>query len=280
MVKRVLSLGFLAIGLTSALPSFALESLVTYDQFDGVDGDIDRNLWGPTYGPVEQKRFINDAGQLELGQRVLAKGTTSTGATAATYSLNFYSPSTVKEMGATITILGAGAEPCSANTDVGFSAARIAGSFFSNGTKTAGSQLNDIIAQVRLERTADSTAAEGVTNVVARVDQCTSSDCLTTTTLSRNVLGAAVLPNTAVRVYLRWEQSSKTFYFRRGSDAYVTYTYTFNDSVAPSVPFKGLQIRNKVENCALAGANRSGWAAATFDNVVVNASADRTPTTP
>jgi len=235
---------------------------------------------GPHVGPVEQKRFINDAGQLELGQRVLANGTTSSGATAASYGLNFYSPSTVKEFSATITILGAGAEPCSANTDVGFSAARLAGSFFSNGTKTAGSQLNDVIAQVRLERTADSTDAEGVTNVVARVDQCTNADCSTTTVLKRSVLGASVPPNTGVRVYLRWEPSSKTFYFKRDSDAYVTYTYTFNDSVAPSVPFKALQIRNKVENCAIVNANRSGWAAATFDTVTVNASADRTPTPP
>jgi hypothetical protein len=279
-MNRSLTLTLVALGLTATAPSFALEALVSYDQFVGVNGDLDRNLWGPFYGPVEQKRFINDAGQLELGQRVLANGTTSSGATAASYGLNFYSPATVKEFSAIITILGAGAEPCSANTDVGFSAARLAGSFFSNGTKTAGSQLNDIVAQVRLERTADSTAAESVTNVVARVDQCTSADCSTTTVLTRSVLGAAVPPNTAVRVYLRWEPSSKTFYFKRGTDAFVTYTYAFNDSVAPSVPFKALQIRNKIENCAVVNANRSGWAAATFDNVSVNASADRTPTSP
>jgi hypothetical protein len=279
-MNRSLTLIAVALGLTAASPSFALEALVTYDQFDGVNGDLDRNLWGPTYGPVEQKRFINDAGQLELGQRVLAKGTTSSGSTAASYGLNFYSPATVKEIGANITILGAGAEPCSANTDVGFSAARIAGSFFSNGTKTPGSQLNDVIAQVRLERSADSTAAESVTSVVARVDQCTSADCSTTTVLTRSVLGAAVPPNTAVRVYLRWEPSSKTFYFKRGTDAYVTYTYAFNDSVAPSVPFKALQIRNKIENCAVTNANRGGYASASFDNVSVNASADRTPTSP
>jgi hypothetical protein len=279
-MKRSLTLSLLAIGLAAAAPSFALESLVTYDQFVGVDGDLDRNLWGPLYGPVEQKRFINDAGQLELGQRVLANGATSSGATAASYGLNFYSPATVKEFSAIITILGAGAEPCSANTDVGFSAARLAGSFFSNGTKTPGSQLNDIIAQVRLERTADSTASESVTNVVARVDQCASADCSTTTVLKRSVLGASVPPSTGVRVYLRWEPSSKTFFFKRDTDAYVTYTYTFNDSVAPSVAFKALQIRNKVENCAVVNANRSGWASATFDNVTVNASADRTPTPP
>jgi hypothetical protein len=279
-MKRSLTLSLLAIGLATAAPSFALESLVAYDQFDGVGGDIDRNLWGPAYGPVEQKRFINEASQLELGQRVLANGATSVGSTAASYGLGFYSPATVKEIGATITVLSAGAEPCSANTDVGFSAARVAGSFFSNGTKTQGSQTNDVIAQVRLERTADSVAAESVTNVVARVDQCTNADCSTTTVLKRSVLGAAVPPNTAVRVYLRWEPSSKTFYFRRGTDAYVTYTYTFNDSIAPSVQFKALQIRNKTENCAVVNANRSGWASATFDNVTVNASADRTPTPP
>ena len=279
-MKRSLTLSLLALGLTAMAPSFALEALVTYDLFDGVDGDIDPNLWGPTFGPVEQKRFINDAGQLELGQRVLAKGSTSTGTTSASYGLNFYAPAAVKEIGATITMIGAGADPCSANTDVGFSAARLAGSFFSNGTKTAGSQLNDVVAQVRLERTADSTAAESVTNVVARVDQCTSADCSTTTMLTRSVLGAAVAPNTPTRVFLRWEPSSKTFYFRRGNDAYVTYTYAFNDSVAPSVPFKGLQIRNKIENCAEVNARRGGWAAATFDNVSVNASADRTPTSP
>lgn len=279
-MQRSLSLSALAICLLSTVPAHALESLVNYDQFVGVDGDIDRNLWGPQYGPVEQIRRINDLGQLELGQRLLAKASTSVGSTTATYGLNFYDPASVKEIGATITVLWASASPCAANTDIGFSAPRIAGSFFSNGTKTANSQVNDVIAQVRFERTADSTAAEAVTSIVARVDQCTNADCSTTTQLKRQVLGAAVAPNTAVRVFLRWEPSSKTFYFRRGSDAYVTYTYTFNDSVAPSVPFKGLQIRNKIENCAVSGAERAGGAHALFDNVSVNASAARTPTTP
>jgi hypothetical protein len=277
-MPRSHSLTALAIGLLSALPTYALESLVNYDQFVGVDGEIDTRLWAPQFGPIEQKRFINDKGQLELAQRLLAKGTTSVGSTTSTYALNFYDPGAVKEIGATITVLGAGADPCAANTDVGFSAVRIAGSFFSNGTKTAGSQVNDILVQLRFERMAESVAADNVTNIVARVDRCTNADCTTSTELKRQVMGAPVPPNTPVRVYLRWEPSSKTFYFRRGTDAYVTYTYDFSDTAAPSVPFKGLQIRNKVENCAVTDAHRNGWGAATFDNVSVNASAARTPT--
>lgn len=258
----------------------ALETMVPYDAFVGVDGDLDRNLWGPTYGPVEQKRFINELGQLELAMRVLGKGDTSVGSTAATYGVNFIDPAKVKEIAATIIMRGAGSEPCADNTDTGFSSARIAGSFFNNGGKTAGSQLNDVLAQVRFERSAGSTAADGTTNIVARVDKCTSADCLTTTQLFRQQLGTALAAGGAARVYLRWDQAAKTFNFKRGDGAYVTYTYTMTDTASPSVPFKGLQIRNKVENCAIPGALRHGWAAAYFDSVQVNASGDRPPTQP
>ncbi|MBN8487271.1 MAG: hypothetical protein J0M20_06040 [Burkholderiales bacterium] len=271
----------LAAGLLAAAPSFAaLETLVDYDQFVGVDGDIDRNLWGPTYGPVEQIRLINANGQLELGQRVLAKGSTSTGAVANSYGVNFYAPATVKDIVATITVVGAWIANCGANTDTGFTAARIAGSFFNDGGVTANSQLNDVIAQVRMERLSTSTAADGTTDVVARVDKCTSADCSTTTQLFRSVLQAGVPVDTPVRVYMRWDQAAKKFLFKKGTDAYRTYTYTMVDTVAPSVAFKGLQNRTKVENCATSGANRSGGSRALFDNVWVNASADRTPTPP
>jgi len=46
-MNRSLTLTLVALGLTATAPSFALESLVMYDQFVGVNGDIDRNLWGP-----------------------------------------------------------------------------------------------------------------------------------------------------------------------------------------------------------------------------------------
>jgi hypothetical protein len=274
----------LAAGMIATAPAFAaLETLVDYDQFVSVDGDIDRNLWGPSYGPVEQIRLINTSGQLELGQRVLAKGSTNVGSVANTYGLNFYAPSAVKEISAIIKVIGAWISPCAANTDTGFTSARIAGSFFNDGGVTAGSQLNDIIAQVRLERLASSTAAEGTTDVVARVDKCTNADCSTTTQLYRGVLQAGLPVNTAVRVYLRWDQAAKKFYFKKGSDAYLTYTYTVADTVAPSVAFKGLQNRTKIENCvATESWARNGGSRAVFDGVMVNASADRpaTPVTP
>lgn len=273
------ALALAALAATVSLPSHAaLETMVSYDAFVSVDGDIDPNLWGPTYGPVEQKRYINDAGQLELGQRVLAKNTTSTGLTAASYGLGFYDPAKVKEIAATVAVLGIGTEPCAANTDTGVSTVRLAGSFFNSGGKTTGSQVNDVIAQIRFERGAASTAPEGYTNIVARVDKCTAADCSTTTQLFRQQLGTSVAPATAVRLYLRWDQAAKTFHFRRGTDPYVTHTYTMVDTVTPSLPFKALQVRSMVENCATAGAVRSGWAAATFDTVYVNASADRAPT--
>lgn len=276
---RLLSLGALALGLVAAMPaSAALESLVMYDDFSRTQDDLDPNLWGPAYGQVEQKRFINDLNQLEVGQRVLGKNSTSVGTVQYTYGVNFYNPATIKEIAATMKVQGAGATQCAANTDTGFSAARIAGSFFNSGGVTAGSQLNDIIVQVRAERLSTSTAAESVTDLVARVDKCTIADCSTTTSLYRGVLQTGLAPNTAVVVYLRWDKAAKTFYFRKGADAYQTYKYTMDDSVAPAVPFKGLQIRNKIENCATAGSTRDGWAAATFDSVMVNASGDRTPT--
>ncbi|WP_374674777.1 hypothetical protein [Ideonella sp.] len=273
------ALAWAALAATLSLPSHAaLETLVEYDSFVSVDGDLDPNLWGPAYGPVEQKRYINAAGQLELGQRVLAKKTDNTGLTAASYGLAFYDPAKIKEIAANVAVLGIGSEPCAANTEIGISTARLAGSFFNSGGKTAGSQLNDVIAQVRFERSAASVAPEGYSNIVARVDKCTSADCSTTTQLFRQQLGASVAANTSVRLFLRWDQAAKTFSFKRGADPYATYTYAMVDTVAPGLPFKALQIRNIVENCTATGALRSGWAAATFDTVYVNASGDRLPT--
>jgi hypothetical protein len=144
---------------------------------------------------------------------------------------------------------------------------------------TAGSQVNDIIAQVRLERLSTSTAAESTTDVVARVDKCTNADCSSTTQLFRGVLQAGLPVATAVRVYMRWDQANKTFYFKKGSDAYQTYKYTVADNVAPSVAFKGLQNRTKVPNCVSTKSwARNGGSRAVFDGVMVNASADRAPT--
>ena len=241
----------------------ALETMVPYDSFDNTDQQLDPNLWGPSYGAVEQARYIDDSGRLMVAQRVLAKKTSNSGTTYGSYGVGFYNPATIKEIAATITVQGAGAAPCAANTDAGFSAVRVIGSFFNDGGKTANSQVNDIIAQVRMERSADSTAVESVTNVVARVDKCLSADCAETTNLYKATLRSNLAKDVASRVYLRWDQAAKTFNFKEGSQAYQKYTYTMVDTVTPSVAFKALQVRNKIENCTTG--THDGWANGLFE---------------
>ena len=110
---------------------------------------------------------------------------------------------------------------------------------------------------------------------MGRVDKCLNADCSSTTTLFRATLRANLLPGVASRVYLRWDQAAKTFNFKEGSQAYQTYTYTVADTVTPSVAFKALQARNKIENCTTG--RPDGWVNALFDSVYVNTSGDRTP---
>lgn len=252
--------------LAAAPAAHALEALATYDKFSGTTINTDR------WQQAEFTREVVD-GKLHVAGRTVASKTTNSGSTFQSQGLSVAEPETVTALGATVTVNDIGVARCAANTDAGWVAARVSGSFFNVGTPTAGSLVGDVIAQARVMRTADSTDPDGTLKVTGLIVQCLTADCNGSSgakTLKSIDLGTVTV-GTPVKLSVRWDAAQHKFYLRRDSNAAKSYAYTVSDRAAPGTPYKALQVRGSVENCKTG--EHAGWVDAVFDNATVNASA-------
>lgn len=241
----------------------ALESLATYDRFSA--DTIDLSRWNESESVREVVR-----GKLRLAQRLRASDASDSGVTALNVATSVTAPSDVRQLAATITVTEVGNTDCAANTVGGWSGARIAGTFFNVGTRTEGSLVDDVLAQVRIRRAGDSTAADGVLEVQAVFVRCTDAACNASTTLKTIALGTTRV-DTPTRVALRWDPARNRFLVSRDSQTAKAWAYRLADASPPGRAFKSLQVRNVVENCSTG--ERTGFVGALFDNVSVNSSA-------
>lgn len=260
------TLALLAAAATLCSQAHALEPLKSYDRFGSATVD-------PTHWSNAERSLSIHRGALQLVQRNYGATGSDSGQTFVNWNENLPNPAAVTEMQAKITVNALEVNACAANTALGQTRARIVGAFFNTGTVVPGSQVNDVIGQVRLTRFSNSSDPAGVLRVQGFASVCTSSDCVNGTVIGNIVdLGTVSLGQSAV-VTLQWDQGGKTFFFSRDNGAFSgSAAYALSDSTAPSVPFKQLSTRMDLTNCQSAP-QTTGYIDASFDNVMVNASA-------
>ena len=256
----------LAAMVLAAPSAFALEPFKVYDTFS--DPTISPARWADT----ERIRTIK-GGALQLMQRSYGATNADSGFTFINWNENLPNPAAVTSMRAKIMVNALEVNACATNPGVAQSRARIIGSFFNIGTPTPGSQVGDVTAQVRLTRFSNSADPAGVLRVQAQVATCTNSDCSSVVVIGNIVDLGTVNVGQAATVQLQWDQPAKTFLFSRDGGAFSgSVGYADSDASAPGVPFKQLSTRLDLASC-LSAPRVTGVVDASFDNVLVNASA-------
>lgn len=249
-----------------AAPAQAQEALRLYDNFGAAP--LDPARWGSG-----ERVLAIRGGALNIMQRTWGLGNVDGAVSFSNWNETFSNPAAITAIRARINVTAIEVGACPASTVLGQSRARIVGGFFNVGTPVPGSQVGDVIAQVRLTRFSNSTDPAGVLRVQGIVSQCASVECNQAATIGNIVdLGTAQVGTPTV-VQMRWDQGGKSFFFSRDQGAYAgSVGYALPDTSPPSVPFKQLSTRLDLPSC-LSGPRVAGMVDARFDNVAVNASA-------
>ncbi len=244
----------------------AAEPYRTYDNFGGPA--IDANRWLNTERVLEIQR-----GSLRLKQRTFGSPAADSGLTFSSWNDNLVNPTLITQMKAKVTVDAIEVPACPVNTAAGQARARIVGAFFNVGVPTPGSQVGDVIAQVRLTRVSSSADPAGMLRVQGLASVCTNADCSAAATIGNSVELGTVSVGQATTVQLQWDQPAKTFSFARDNGAASgAVAYTESDVNPPGVAFRQLSTRLDLPNC-LTSPRVSGLVDARFDNVQVNQSA-------
>lgn len=247
--------------------SQAIEPYRGFEDFRG--RTIDPARWANS----EQSRRIRH-GALELMQRVWPGTGSDVGVIAVNYNESFLNPNGLNAIKARVRVDDVKVSACPANPAVGDSRARILGGFFNAGAPQAGTQTNDVIAQLRVIRRGDSADPEGVLRVDGVVSQCTNADCSLATTIGTIVDLGTVRAGRHVSVELQWDPDNDRFLFSRDhgrAAGEVYYGAVVSDALPPTLPFKQLSTRLVLPNCQT-GPRISGMIDASFDSVWVNRS--------
>lgn len=263
MIHRPSLLALAALSL-SAAGALAAEPYATYDNFN--TSTLSSNRWNQ----IELDRTIRN-GQLVLRQRSIGNQVSNVGTLDTNHSMSLDEPWRISQIKADITVSAWDATACASNTTPSEARARLIGSYFNTGAVTPGSQVNDVLAQVRIYRRTNSALPAGTLNVDALVIACTSADCASSTVIgSVQDLGTTTV-GTAVKAQIDWDQANKKFIFTRDAATVVEVPYTLSDTTGPSSPFKSLQTRTSLAHC-FSGERTTADIEAKFDNVAVNSS--------
>ena len=265
-MRTMLVAAALVAGVAVAQGAKAAEPYRAYDRFG--DPLISPARWFE----AERVRVVK-GGQLNLMQRTWSLSFSDSGLVPTNWSSSFTDPASITQMRALATVTGLETAACPPNPAIADARARIIGSFFNVGTPTPGSQVNDVIAQVRVFRASNSADAPGLLRVQGILSLCTTADCAAATTVGNVVELGTVAVGTPVTLELQWDQGGKAFTFSRDGGASIgTVGYAFPDTTPPSSLFRQLSTRVNVPNCQSAPAV-SGLVDVRFDNVFVNRSA-------
>jgi hypothetical protein len=247
-------------------PAQALEPFKAYDQFTDPGINPDKFFNG-------ERRLHADNGGLVVMQRAWPLTTSDVGAGFSSWFEALTNPGAITAMRARVNVRAIEASTCATNPSVSNSRARLIGSFFNVNVPQPGSQVDDVTAQVRINRASNSADPVGVLRVQGLVFRCLNTDCSSTLTLGNVVDLGTVNVGTPTVLEFQWDQGGKTFYFARDRGAYRgTVAYAESDAMPPSIPLKQLSTRVDLPNCMSALRTPSS-VDARFDNVQVNQSA-------
>ena len=252
----------------------ALESFALYDNFNAKF--INEDLWfgwediDTGVNVLEEVRQIS-SGRLHMLSRFYGNMSSNTGESHGFYDLMFTDPDTITAMQATVQVARIEADSCPTNSTPTTAAVVLGGAFFNTGTPTAGSELNDVLAYIRIELASNSTNKPGILEVTGYVSQCNDSTCSTNTVVQSTTLGTVKVKG-KTNLSIQWDQPNHQFIFQLGTLTPVSVKYTVSDTSPPGFSFKDLRLRNYIANCT-AEPRLMGFGEAYFSNVYVNESA-------
>lgn len=287
-MKVVLSGGIVLLLVLSGMPSQALEPLVLYDDFNTEFISPAKWLVGQEGGPAARE-FVREIlgkkrtirlgrirvelfeGKLRLVDRAYGDTASNSGDRFSGAFLDFPNPDAITAIQVTIQVKKVDVTGCPQNPAVSGAGVRITGSFFNTGTPTPGTFLNDVYAQVRIDRLSNSTDPPNVLRVVSDVGICTAVNCSAGTNIDHDELGTVRVGET-IRLLIQWDQDNHRFIFQRDDNPPVVSPYTVSDVTPSGAKRKNLLIGNFAANCT-AAPRPVAFMEAFFDNVFVNESA-------
>ena len=268
MVTRLVSGAFILAILIS--PVWAVD-LVLYDDFNAKLINPDK-WFGRVSGSSGNELFETireiKGNRLHLLGRGYGRTDIGSGGSASGVQLFFSNPNFVA-IKATLQVKNYDLVGCG-DSDTGSRVrARIVGSFFNTtDAPTSGSLENDVWAQIRLQRNANSSDSPKVLLVLADVFRCTDSTCTGFETLGAGDLGTA---NVGEKVTLRleWDQTKHQFIAQRDNEPEVFLPYSVSDTSTPGAKFRRMEVTQTLTNCT-AQPRPVGFMDAYFDDVFVN----------
>jgi len=166
-----------------AISAQAQNPWVLYDDFNSEFMDIGKwNAFQRTDAGVVILEYVRElhGGRLCLMSRAFGNtGTPYSGVRAADINANFSVGNSFKSLKASVKVNDVEVTGCDINPNASNSRARLLGFFF-NAKKevpTPGNRIDDVLAQIRIQRSSDSTDKPQILEVWADVVRCTNSDC-------------------------------------------------------------------------------------------------------
>jgi hypothetical protein len=268
VLKGISTLALLMVSATVAHAQSAV--FAPYEDFNARSGAIDIGKWFES----EQSRSIKNK-ELNLMQRAWG-GSPTGGRTAVGHNENFRNGSSITAMRAKVTVNAIEANACpDAGAAPAQARARLVGGFFNTiqpGGLGNGSAVGDVIGQIYLRRTSDSTDPAGILQIQAFATLCADPACLTGPIINDQTVdfGTIKVGHSTV-LQMEWDSASGSFYFSRdgANVTQVSYAGVVSDAGAPSNAFRQLSTRLQVPNCT--SVRVSNMIDASFDDVFVNA---------
>lgn len=247
---------------------------VLYDDFNGQFIDIEN--WGTSQRIdagvtiLEYVRKLH-GGRLHMEDRAFGYTPESdpySGQRAGDINSVFGLGKVYKRMKVSIKVKKADVTGCSENLTPSSSRARLIGFFFNSAGPPYNGRLNDVVAQVRIQKTSDSAQGERALEAWAEVLSCTNSACTTASGPPPVFLGTVRLGQWAI-VEIDWNVDSSEFNFALNGNSQPIYYGDQGWGLFPlSSPWNGIGVSNRLANCPV---EKRAWGhvEAEFENLFV-----------
>lgn len=253
----------------------ATEDLALYD---GFAKRIDPDLWfgqeGTITGPgigAEAVRRVQE-GKLSMTYVGYGKTDSDDGNVPGQWALRFRDPLAVTAEKVTVNVSTLLAQGCADNFYPTYTQLRIGGNFFNASTPIPGSQVNDVVAQIAVQRGSDSPDPAGVLRIFSIVMLCLADDCAVSNQLLAYTDLGTVSVGQNVTLLLQWDADADQFVVQRDAEDPIYLQYYVSDAQPAGRAVKGLEIDPVVPNCTTTPRPTSGMSAF-LDDVYVNESA-------
>lgn len=233
-----------------------------FDDF-GSGSSLARNRWNAT---GFERRIVG--GQLQLGRQTQGGRLSNSGLLPEDTSLSLRNGGTVTAIQATVTISAHDlSETCAANRQPAAVWAQVGGAFFNvrSGGAVPGQRQGDVLALLRIFRSANSPDAAGSFRVEGGAYLCASTDCNQRYPLAPPVSLGSVMQGMPLVAQVAWDRSQRAFIFTRDALGAMAINYDLPDSRPPASAWRQLGVRVDAPNCSAHAVRAS--VLAQFDDV-------------